>query len=133
MIRIFAVLAIALSLGSNTLASGERELELTPQRISEFLELMPEQVSTQYRYIGRYQQWELFGETLTSTDGDMPFSSTYGYRVIAETIEVVNGRTIKLDQTPQWVHVDACPVVLSVTVTTQTSVVVINKTDKPCL
>ena len=132
MIRIFAVLAIALLLGSNTLASGERELELTPQRISEFLELMPEQVSTQYRYIGRYQQWELFGETLTSTDGDMPFSSTYGYRVIAETIEVVNGRTIKLDQTPQWVHVDTCPMITSISLNEGEVVIAVEKTDDFC-
>ena len=132
MIRIFNILAIALLLGPNALASGERELELTPQRISEFHELTPEQVSNQYRYIGRYQQWELFGETLTASDGDMPFSSTYGYKVIANNIEVVNGRTLTLEQTSRWVHVDACPMITSVTAGLGKRVVTVEKTDNFC-
>ena len=132
MLKKIALVAIALVLSTHAVSSGERALELSPQRISELPELEANQVSEAYHYIGRYQEWQLFGETLTTSDGDMPFSSTYGYRVAADSVEVINGRALALSKLPRWIDVETCPAIISVIAEQEKHRIVVAKTEAAC-
>lgn len=92
-------------------ASGVREINLSECLSQESIcnEIKCKDLQQSYHYLGSTEMWHIFGETLTATDGDMPFSSTYGYKVARQQIDVSPLKEINDDQLDQYVSPESCP------------------------
>ena len=104
-----ALLVALLSASQSLRASGARELPLSPEAVEHFRALPASQLPDEVRYMGSTERWHLFGLLLTSTEGDHPFDSVYGFRVPIEQIDVNNGWTLNQEDRKTWVTVGACP------------------------
>lgn len=95
-------------------ASGVRELRLDEclNKETVCVEIASESLQLSYRYLGSTEQWHFWGETLTATDGDMPFSSTYGYKIPRDSLEVSPVNTIAENQLNHWVSPNSCPKII---------------------
>ena len=114
----------------NAHASGVRTLALNLQQVDSFRITKPKSLPDKTRYVGSTEQWHLFAQTLTSVSHGRPFDNTYAYRVAVKHVNLVNGWKLGADQDATQVHVNRCPMVLSVKTQNDETLIVINKQPK---
>ena len=100
-----------LTLSFITLASGERSIFIDIDSIKRFGEIELSELIGKRKYLGSTQEWIFVGETLTSTDGDMPYSNSYGYKIKKHNVKVINGWDLNVKAFNYLLYVSDCPVV----------------------
>ncbi len=109
------ITAVTISFTAGLLASGNRDLIFDANAAETMREMAPSDLSQQgnspLRYLGSSQQWHIFGETLTSTEGGRPFDNTFTYKVSRENIKIVNGWTLNGIDNQYRINVPSCPTI----------------------
>jgi hypothetical protein len=109
------ITAVAISFTAGLSASGNRDLIFDAHSAETMRELASSDLtlkgSSPLRYLGSSQQWHIFGETLTSTEGGRPFDNTFAYRVSRENIKVINGWSLNGNNDHYRIHVTSCPTI----------------------
>jgi len=93
------------------LASGERDIKLTQESLGKYAEVDLSKQTKKLNYLGSTEQWHIFGETLTSVSGGMPYDNTFAYKVKKDSFAVENGWQFKLDKEHYLIFVQNCPAV----------------------
>lgn len=95
-------------------ASGDRDLLLSESQIKALPTLQVKKLPAGVKYLGSTKEWHLFAETLTAVSKGMPFSNTFGYKVNANGVDVVNGWQLNQENTLRPVYVNNCPKLYSI-------------------
>jgi len=133
MYKFFLTIFILL-LPTAVIASGDRGLSLDAISLKNLQEVQPLSLSKDLNYLGSTGHWHILGEKLSEVSEGRPYDSSFGYKVNASVLTIINGWKINLSEMQYyWQNVAQCPVILFIKDHQMTQITIPKNTEQNCV